>query len=755
MAKVQGTSSVNQSVKALTAVGNMLLTRKAGVVSSPEHLGNVIGTESYTGDVAYDKRVAAETDLNNEVKQFALENCDVDSQRLVDGLTFAQRRAGNIVLMAKADTAGYARVAMESAFGALDQGTVDAPEVAIGSAGSLDYGMDSIAMEYFNSEDLDKHLAASYAFNVQSARQSAMAEAFFRTIVVDPTECGMLIEIQKTMVHHAVRHALHEKDRKEFDRRNILDAQTDPKVLEDESISFVPFYIPDGENASNFVDSALFKPYEKPLGDYDVLTAPLAFNGEVKHLLSLSAHPGLVNSGYLDESDELSGRIALENLYFSFNKKGAPASDAKLVRMPTLNLARASFNKSQEGDAREMLLNFRDAKFLVGEGTKSVGLLEVPALEELIANHYSLTFTVNVSSTLNIQTGKEDAQVSKVRVLEIKDENGTVLSKEDPTVKALLENIVVEAAGYDYKATRSASNKRTKGLLIDHMVERERYKITLGSPITSRKPTGTVDDSQRLNDLIVTARIRNDNLAITKLINYSEQLDQVYAARTDDYEIPSIEGVGRHYVAPWFEKFEFDAEKMVGSLESSGAAENLANSILGVLREQVVRAYMQSRFQPAIEMLSGYTISKPHVTIGTDVETANWLWVPGDVRTLGDQFDYSIYTTNDIRFRGRIQWVFTVEAAEGGFSPLNFGNHLWVPELVTNTNLTRNDATTNELTVQPRNYHMVNVPITGIINVVGIKEYINARPGISVISSKALDGDGEVVLPTPGTKENA
>jgi hypothetical protein len=57
---------------------------------------------------------------------------------------------------------------------------------------------------------------------------------------------------------------------------------------------------------------------------------------------------------------------------------------------------------------------------------------------------------------------------------------------------------------------------------------------------------------------------------------------------------------------------------------------------------------------------------------------------------------------------------------------------LWVPELVSDTNMIRNDGAANELTVQPRNYHVVNCPVTGVIFVTGLHAYLHGKPSIGV-----------------------
>lgn len=718
MAKINTGGSVENLVK-LNNIANAVLGKHATEISNKKVIGNIIGTESHS-----DARDTASGNLDKTLRTELTKN-----QFGMESFTDAQIEAGKIVLMAKGSVGEYAKRALDVTFAGLESHQSDAP-----MHGVLDFNSEmGVGNEYFNETSLDTHLAASFTFNLIASRQGTFAEAFFPTIVADPSECGMLVEIRKTMIHRAVRHTIHDKDAVPFNRRNILDAATDPTVLEDESIKFVPYRLEDDSNANLFISRDLFEPVSKKVGDYSVPTAPLAMNVGEKRLLGLSAHPGLVSSGILNESDEFDGRVALQYLYFEVNVKGGAADAAQVIRVNTDNLAHASFNKAQEGDGRDMVLNFRNARFGINKETKDITGKPITAFADIIAAGYIGQYTCKVNSDLNLQTGIEDTSATGAKIVSLRETDGTEIDITAGSGKALVEKVVIKCVAYDLKMTRSNSNRRTKGLLVDNVSSQERYKITLGSPITSRKPiTGNVDDSQRLNDVIVAARMRNDNLAITKMLSYTETLKEVFESRTDQFEIPTIEGVGRHYVAPWYGYYQFDAIKQVASLESQDVASNLANALLSVLRTQVVTAYRDSRFQPALEMLSGYTISKPEVIIGTDPFTANWLWVQGDIRTLGDSFNYKVVTTNDLRFRDRIQWAFSVSQENGGFCPLHYGNHIWVPELISNTNLSRNDETTNELTVQPRNYHVVNTPITGVIETLNLAHYVQGKPAIDI-----------------------
>ncbi len=716
--------------------GNLLQTTK-GDVADQAVVGSVIGLEGYADPTAHGKRVQAEGKVVGKVRSLIAQEGGAFGVAAED-FSNAQLEAGAMILMAAGNPQAYAKAAMSENYPALESGDVDAVVANQGAGGMMDTGMTSIGLEYFTEQSLDKHMAASFRFNMQAARQDVFSETIMPTIVADPTEAGLLIEIKKTMVHRAVRHSIKDKDNKPYNRRNILDGATDASVLEDEAIIVVPYRVEDDSNASEFISTSLYTPRERSVGDYSVMTAPLAF-GPKHNLLRLSAHPGLVTSGVLDESDELNGRVELSELYFTVGKAGGKAADRQLIRVNTTNRARSTFNKSQEGDNMEMQLTFSGSTFTLTGETKDVDGNVVLAADGLANAKYSLNYSVDVSNTLNLQTGAEKNMNGGVEILGLMDENKDAIGITKGAGKTLVDDLDIQVVAYNYAATRSNANRRTKGLLIDSVVERERYKIQLGSPLSSRKPIGREDNSQAIEDLITAARVRNSNQCVTKILNVTEVLKETVASigEGNEYVVPSIEGVGRHYVRPWYDEANIDVNNLVSTLDSKDVDENLTSVILGIIREQVVRAVQESRFQPALEMLSGYTMSMPKVIIGTDIVIANWIERTADLRTLGDQFKYEVVTTPDNRWKGRIQWFFKVGEGEGGLNPLNFGNHIWVPELITDTNLTRNEGTANEVTVQPRNTHIVNCPITGVVNVKGIHELINGRTPQAVVYVKS------------------
>lgn len=684
-------------------------------------MGIKVGNESASGEVTQNQMESAISKNHTKAQIRAAANILAAAQNGKLGLeTYHQHAIADVSPAAK--------------------GVTDVGIVQVGS-----HGYNSMpAGEYFNNNaELDKHVGASIDFNLQAARQNDEWEHMFPTVTLDPSEIGMEVDINLLYVHQQVRHAMNRKDNAPYKRRNIMDAVTDPTVFDDNTIKFHPYFKEDvqGDYREFFVPETLKDPTFPVSDSHSVRTNPLRFNTAEKPLLSLSAHPGSTSATSRDETDEFDPRFRMQDLYVLIS---APSEDpskdeGQLVHFSTLNLPKSAFQLAQEGNRRTLLLHFRDARFNLTGARKDVAGNEVVALADVKDGEYMVTFTVEVNAEVNLQDGLEKHSRAFLTVQGIYDKDGVEIDTKTGVGKTLLEGFKLTPYAYNWAATLSNANRRSRGTLLDNQAEAERYKTTLQSPITMQKPvnSGAAPEESQVANLILAARMRNNAQAGTKLLNYEETLAEVYAGHVNKYEVASIEGVGRWYVHPWYERKTFDANVAVAALQSSDIPGQLRVAILNMLRDQVNRAFLESRFEPALQVYSKYTVNRPTVGILTDPVLRNWLWMQGDTRSLGEGFNFYIDHTYDERFLDTIRWYFSTTSE--GFHALHFGAFLWVSELVTATSMSRDSRIADELTVQPRCEHIVNCPIMGRIDVVNLSAYITSTGGITLNGKTSLD----------------
>jgi len=304
----------------------------------------------------------------------------------------------------------------------------------------------------------------------------------------------------------------------------------------------------------------------------------------------------------------------------------------------------------------------------------------------------------------------------------------------DPVTPAELvalkaELTLMSVVGYDLGAKRSNTNRRTLGLLVNSIEQNEIHSIPLGAPITANNPATQTKTNTDITAPITAARIRNSNNAVTKLLQYASQLSALKVSYDRKTPVPSIQGIARHVLRPFYEHSNFDAVNTVNSIKSQDRALDLSAALINRLREMIYRMYRDSGLQVALDAHTGHTGERPLVLIGTDPVIQRHLIVPGDTRLASIGFEHQVVTTMDQRMYGKIFVTFT-RANQKGVDPLSFGFMAWMPELATSLQITRNGSTTIESMVQPRSVHVNTLPLLLEIDVTNLEEAIGDRVSI-------------------------
>ena len=644
---------------------------------------------------------------------------------MVDGeeeLTEAQLEAGAIAAMAAGAPAEYAEVALRS----VPATDGERLEVAVsGSAGSVDT-RDTPSLESFDERELAKFIPYSIAFNVKASRQDSFSEMFYPTTVVSPDQGGYEVHLRRTMVHNAVQHSA-SGSRSDWKRKNLVHAAIDAAILADESTALIPTILANDSNLDKFVPAALVAPTTLRVGNVDVVTAPLLIGQQVD-LLGLSSHPGLLGAGFIDHTDAIDGAVTLDKLYVQLDAD-------TVIRFNTARLARAGFVKSVEGDGREMSLAFRTHDLVLDGATLDVAGAEPTLLDTVRTAKYTVRLSVNVTGSLNVQLGNAELFASKVNVVSILDEDGNELSLTAGAGVAIVTALTATSAvlGYDLKAARTNSNRRTRGLLLDHNDQVFRYTIPLGAPISAPSPAGSNRDARDLESLIDAVRVRNTNNAVTRLLNYINTLQEYVGSVQRKDCLPAVEGVGGFLVRPFYEEFEIDMEEQVSSIRDIDRAADVNALLINAIRDLSYRMYRSSGFQPALNASSNGS-NQPKLLIGTDVLLQRHLMVTGDSRTFGIAFaDYQIESTFDSRMDDTIIIAMTRQGQSEAGDPLQWGVHAWIPELASSMMVARDGGTYPEAMVQPRNLHVNNVPVAARIRVKNLDKVLKNRQPIVAI----------------------
>ena len=686
-------------------------------------VGNALGMEGYS---EREHVAAATTSIKSAINTLKQTYQDLG----IEGFDETNFEAGAIAMMAHANPVEYHRVAMEGrAKEASGITTID--PILGGPAGWMDYQPEmTVSQEAFDEKELRNHLPFSVAWNVQASRQDEFSEAFYPTSVFTPDQVGLDLSARRILVFDEIKRSMSGAV-SNFDKKNLLDAYRDYKILENESTTLVPYANPDDSNAEYFVDETLVGTTTTVIERVNVPTRPLKFGAKLD-LLGISQHPSLVSSGVMDQTDNIDARIQLVKVYVKVTDKAAAKSD--VVCFNVERHGRTLFLKTVEGDFQAMGIQYRTTSLVLEGTTKNNAGVEALALATLKASNYRLYLTTKVDGDINVELGSTDIYCSGVSVDEVYDANGQKVAIGAGAGKALVDNLAFEPLGYVLSARRTNSNRRTRGKMLDNNVQTERHTIQTGSPMSISMPVTEQEEAAALEALVNATRIRNSNMAVTAMLNYADALKNLAHTDARGSRDLAIEGIGRWMVQPFYEEAEIDLEKDVNILTSTDRTADVMSALCDKIRDIAYRMVRDSGYLPALQVMSAGADVKPFLQIGTDVILPQYLMTRGDLRTFGIGMEHDVKATQDVRMNDTIMLVLKRDGQTGP-DPLSYGLHAWIPELASVVNVNRNGATVKELMVQPRNRHIHCLPIMAKLKVKNLAKVLGQKAALDVTNT--------------------
>lgn len=626
-----------------------------------------------------------------------------------------QLSAAAVIAMASQNPAAYHAAALRQPSMESDGKSV---VVGIENPSDFDYvARANPSMEAFDNSNLNDFIGLSMMYNLKTARQDAFGEGFYRTVVLTPDNGGADLSIRSQLV---LNHFLHNTkgDYQDFDQKRLLEAAINYKILADDSTSLVPEL--HAGNVEFFVPEAVVESRSVDLGNRTVVTGPLKF-GQRLNLISLAQNSLVKIAGQADNTDSLDRTTAIKTVYI---QKG----DGDVLAFDTEYLPRSAFAKGPQGLARVQELNFRNSSLQINAKSlnyKGEALTDA-TLRQIVDGDFVVTFGFILNGQVDTEKGNIDVNASPIYINGIVNAAGEKLDMTVGQGKTIADALAdLTCLGWEPAARLSNANRRIRGLQLNSSQYTERYPVMLGAPFSMPSPLAEQRDASDIDLLITAARLRNSNNAVTALLRYTDSLAR-WKFLADEMPandaMPEVEGIARFLVRPWFRETVLDLTKVVRSLKSHERVLDIQSAIVNVLRNDVYDAILESNYQTALDAYTGYTGEKIQVRLGTDPKLNRFIVVPGDSRTLGDGVDFDKVTTMDARVRDCIYWTF-VRNTEG-LDPLNSGSMLWIPELISHVNVTRNDAMVREAMVQPRSRHVNHLPIFGKVTVTGLAEVL-------------------------------
>lgn len=572
------------------------------------------------------------------------------------------------------------------------------------------------SVEGFDVNAIDTYKEHSIAYNLQAPRQDAFAEMFYPTYIGTADQAMFRASIDRVMIAPRVDHTL-DGVAKSFNKRNVLEAYRDHKILDDNSTDLVP--VIDDSNKSNFVDASVAANRPKVIDGHKFSTRPLKANTEIG-LIGISSHPGLIAAGLMDQNESVDHNAGISELAV----KVTNGTDTAYLSINVLKLPSAKFIKTPQGHGFDTNSHLR-TEVVLSAATRTTDGDEVTMLKPFFDAKKTATIRLGADTDLNLERGRIEMSPRKVEITGALNDLGNSI---DPADDAVLKDLSFEIVGFTVDARRTNSTRRSAGHRVDMDKWEEIYPVGLLAPIVAQDPTTPYAKESKLKAMVQATHVRINNAAVTALLNTAEHLEQVVDQNvggfvTADSETGgNVEGIARMVMKPHFRRDVIDLEQVVANISSKDKLKDVQGHFIAYINEAGYRMVQNTGIRIASKALNGGIEKEIKLLIGTDEILPVFMMIQGDDRTTGIKLKYQIESSSDQRMFGKI--VLGLGQEGTGFMPLNFGNFLWIPELVSEIPVNRSGGTVRETMVQPRFRHICNVPAMEVIDVVGLTKTV-------------------------------
>lgn len=575
-----------------------------------------------------------------------------------------------------------------------------------------------LAREAFDGMQTHNALYFSVAYNLLAARQDEFGEAFFPTIVIDPTQSGIVVEntfaALTDMINRTSRN-----DKSKYNKIPLIKVMYDSSVLSINKNKCIPVY--DAGRGEDDLFLKDFKYVNKETGS-DITTAPLAV-GKTISILGISQTDEMLAKGQMDNTDALDRSINLRKVYFEMKTE----QDTEVFSFDAGAFAYNNFAAAPQGEIKDMLLNFNTngLELHLDSITQANGTAS-QIFTKLNKPGLILKLSVNVTGNANIEYSDIVVYGNKIEINEIRTTAGEVLPADNADYMAVMEAIKsITIIGYTLDAYRTNTNLRTMGQLLTIERRKQEYQINLRSGMSMLAPivndTGRENDVDYLNTQIQATQLRTSSDAVLTLKRYAELL-QATVKNGVAKDLPTA-GVGRWSVHPYYKNISFDVSKFVDSIKSVDRLDDIRAALLNKINDEVIQCDIISNYGAAHRVANNNIPTMKTVIIGTDYRIAAYLGGKENKIKLNNDVEAIIVATYNQEMAGKIFITYGVFGDDRNtvVNPLNFGNMIWAPTIATDVIRTVSNSTRRELMTMPRYLHIVNLPILIQIDVSDIE----------------------------------
>ena len=438
-----------------------------------------------------------------------------------------------------------------------------------------------IAGEAYDERSNRNAQLQSIVYNLVSSRQDDFGETFYPTIVINPTEVGLVLSATLFYVFNDFKRSVN-GSLAEFGRKNLIRAYTDSTILKNEMTRAVPILRATGgadDNSAFFVASTDVPPFAVDLGTGIVVTTSAVKMDTRYDLIGMSQTDELLNSGIMGPSDTLDSFNKIVAVYV----KVVDAGNTSVIRISTDELPEAFFTYAAQGNYRKMALSIDSDSIVMSDKTRDIAGVAPAALPELATHKIRLNLAM--SASLSLDKGEYFATGASLKLTTVRNAAGQLVTGAVfNALKTRFENAVV--IGYEPLSYRANSNIRQRGQLLDSQQEYRTIQVQYRSPLAAIMPvaSATGNDTNALQTLITGTGIRVNNESVGALFRAKAALASYVPVADANGGLPAMQAFGHLFVQPTYYEETIDLSSIIDSESSHERLKDIRAALVEKIR---------------------------------------------------------------------------------------------------------------------------------------------------------------------------
>lgn len=440
-------------------------------------------------------------------------------------------------------------------------------------------------MEAYDGQKLKNAITYNIAYNIAAARQDEFGEAFFPTIVIDPTQSGFDTTLEYASIFNEITRSITgAPDKLQMGKTPVIKNVFNDNIFGSNKLQCVPVLRQTGNAETTNADMFLVPcQYIDTSSGEPILTAPLKIKKDI-NLLGISATDKQLSKGVIDNTDALDRHMKFESIYYTMTSTSGSTTSTYYYQIPVAEYAYNIFIADPQQHYKTLLTNFNaqipikisaetlqcvTAGGTVAEGNTPENVFEdqrfpgnemsslsasagtpvtnggawAACIADPLLNNGYLEVDLYMSGQCNTFVG--DIRVmGEISFAKFRNAAGQLIFQKDvvpdstsanyksyQTLMAAVQSMNI--AGYTVNARRTNSNVRTRGVLVTTDIVTKNYSVPVRSGITVLLPVnnlqGTNNDVGSAATQAIMAGLFASNTAVDTLVNFSATFQSAIA----------------------------------------------------------------------------------------------------------------------------------------------------------------------------------------------------------------------------------